>query len=153
MVAGQNFCLYNFDNLKRQTIIKSVLWIPIGSDPHHFSGSGSGSASRACRSGSGLVPRTCMFDFLPENFNMLSKILNNMTPLPLLRKEKHCELALLWTNVIFFAYLCTCNKCKTWGRIRIILMPIRIRIWIGIKIEIRIRIRIGIKPMPIHNTS
>jgi hypothetical protein len=46
--------LYLFEfwkNVRKQ----SVLWIQIGmgSDPHHFCGAGSGSASRASRSGSG----------------------------------------------------------------------------------------------------
>jgi hypothetical protein len=35
------------------------------------------------------------FYFSSESFNMLSKILKIMTPLPLMRKENHCKLALL----------------------------------------------------------
>ncbi len=85
---------------------------------------------------------------------MLSKILNNMTPLPLLRMEKHCKLALLWTNVFFFAYFPTCVKlgvesasfwCITLIRIRIQLSTLMLilvqlftlkRIWILFYIKI-----------------
>jgi hypothetical protein len=38
---------------------------------------------------------TCIFDFFPEHFNMLYKILKIMTPFSLMRKKKHSKLALL----------------------------------------------------------
>ncbi len=94
--------------------------------------------------------RTCICDFLPENFSILSKI-HIITSLPLLRKEKHCKLALLWINEnIFPPYFPTCVKlgvefaCKPAS-----FDTNRIRIWIGIKIEIRIQI--GIKTMLCHS--
>ncbi len=82
----------------------AVLWIRIRSDPHHFAGSGSESASRALRSGSGRLGsvstlNTCIFYFFHENFKILSKIHKIMTQLPLMGKEKHCQLALLWIKV------------------------------------------------------
>jgi hypothetical protein len=48
-------------------------------------GSGSASATRACRSRSESIPNKCKVYFFPENFNMLSKILKIMTPIPLMR--------------------------------------------------------------------
>ncbi len=84
----------------------AVLWIRIriGSDPHHFAESGSGSASRICQTGSGRsgsvsVPSTYVYYFFHENFNMLSEILKIITHLQLMRKEKNCKLALLWIKV------------------------------------------------------
>ncbi len=43
---------------------------------------------------------------------MLSKIINNMTILPLVRKEKHSKLALPWTNINFFSLFSKKNLGK-----------------------------------------
>jgi hypothetical protein len=72
---------------KHQDGAEPVLWIRIGSDPHHFAGSiGIDIGIQAYRSGSGK-----------RDFNMLKKytLLSIMTHLPLIRKEKHCKLPLL----------------------------------------------------------
>ncbi len=59
----------------------------IGPDPNHFVGSGS-------------VPSTCVFYFFREDFTLLPKILKILTHLPLITKEKHCKLTLLWIKII-----------------------------------------------------
>ncbi len=112
----------------------------------------SGSVYRARRSGSVWIPRTCIFYFFHGNFNMLSKILQNITSFPLMEKEKHCKLAFLRINLLSLFS----NMGKSWHRIRIrigiVLIPIRIRIQIWIGTTMEIRIRIDIKTIPIHNT-
>jgi len=79
--------------------------IRIGSDPHYFFRIRTGINSKT-------IPNTYIFYFFTEHFSMLSKILKIMTSLPLMRKEKHCKLALLWMKVKFFRYFQTCVKLK-----------------------------------------
>jgi hypothetical protein len=43
----------------------------------------------------GISSNQMFYYFFLENFNMLSKILKIMTPMLLMRKEKHCELVLM----------------------------------------------------------
>jgi hypothetical protein len=83
---------------------------------------------------------------------MQSKILKIMTPMPPVRKEKHCKLPFLWEKVNIFPLFS--NMCKTWCKIRMWIgmeMEIHIRIRIGMEMEIQIRIRIGSKTMLIGN--
>ncbi len=72
-------------------------------ESHHFAGSGSGSASRVCRSGAGSKHGSASIStkwknelcFFPENFDMLPKKMKIMTPMTLIRKIKQCILVLL----------------------------------------------------------
>jgi hypothetical protein len=138
-----------------------VLWIWIGSDLHHFDGSGSdrhpGHAdpdpADPDRYQFQAYEKVDKGNFFPQNFNipvLSKKILKIMTHLTLMRKIKQCK-AVTKKNKKFLFF----NMCKTWGRIRtrigIVLMPIRIRI--GINMAIWIRIRIGVRTLPIHNTA
>ncbi len=89
------------------------------------------------------VPRTSIFfTCFHENFNMLSKILKIMTPLPLMRQEKHCKLAFLRIKVSLLSYFPTCVKLGEGSACVSASFWWPIRIWIGINMEIRIRISI-----------
>jgi hypothetical protein len=121
----------------------------LGSDPHHFAGfvSRSGSASsKGCQSGSVSIPSTCIFLFFSEKFQYAVKntVLKIVTHLPLIRKEKHCEIGIA-LNKKKFALLS--KMCKTLGRIHMRIsigfMPIRIRIWIWIGIITLLKVRSG----------
>jgi hypothetical protein len=65
----------------------SVLWIRIGSDPHHFAG-----PDRYQFQSNEKVDKLYFF---PENFKMLPKILTILTPVTLMRKIKHYKLTML----------------------------------------------------------
>ncbi len=85
-----------------------VLWIWIGSDPHHFAGSGSVSIPKKMKKLIGIL--------FPENITMMFKIVKIMTYFTLLIKKKHCQLTML---LLKGKKSMISNMCKTWGRIRI----------------------------------
>jgi hypothetical protein len=115
LVLVASRCVHSY---KKEIQIQDVVPDPDRVKPHHLVGSGSASASWACRSGSESIPSKCSVYFFPENFNLLSKILKTMTPIPLMRIENNvgvywncCEYIKVKKNPDFP------NMCKTWRRI------------------------------------
>ncbi len=156
-----------FSNTKLMSCNK-IFFVPVllirirnwtGSDPHNFAGSCGIQGIRIRPIGIGFnskqMKKLRKYNIFLENINMLCKILKIKTHLALMRKVKHCELAVVWQKLKKSSDFTKCVKLGV-GRIRmrigIVLMLFRIRILIWIGINMKIWFRIGIKTMPIHNT-
>ncbi len=121
--------------------------IRIGSDPHHIPRFGSGSASRACQSGSGRSGSISI------TRNEIRKLINlTFFQYAGQSAENYEKYETLLNGIAATQSKKSLGFVPHDDRLVLILIRIRIWIWIGADLEIRIRIRIGIKTMPIHHT-